>query len=182
MLAGCAVPPPVPGVATSPPIPVSTAIVSGSGAIEQLLAYLLQAKTLGPQALYEETSRMRDTWGQDKSELNRLKLAMMLASGANTDEGELMTLLDPMVQDASPTMPEMRALALLMYGAAYERKRIKDALAASQARLREAQKSQESSLARLDQQRRQIEDLEKKLNALKTIEKSLIQRTDKPSK
>jgi predicted nucleic acid-binding Zn-ribbon protein len=130
----------------------------------------------------EETSRMREAWGQDKSELTRLKLALLLATNANADDGELMALLEPLVQDAVSAKPEIRALAALVHGAAYERKHIKDGLATAQARLREAQKSQETSLARVEQQRRQIEDLEKKLNALMTIEKSLIQRTDTPPK
>lgn len=121
---------------------------------------------------------MREAWGRDKSELTRLKLALLLASNANTDDGELMTLLEPLVQDAPSAKPGIRALATLVHDSAYERKRTKDSLAAAQARLREAQKSQESNLARVDQQRRQIEDLENKLNALKTIEKSLIQRSD----
>lgn len=123
---------------------------------------------------------MREAWGRDKSELTRLKLALLLASSANSDDGELMALLEPLVQDPASAKPEIRALATLMHGAAYERKRTKDSLAAINTRLREAQKNQESGLARLEQQRRQIEDLEKKLNALKTIEKSLIQRADKP--
>lgn len=180
LLTGCALQPPAPVAATGPATPVSAAIAPAHSAIEQLMAYLLQARTLGAHALSEEISRMREAWGRDKSEVTRLKLALLLASNANTDDGELMTLLEPLVQDAASAKPEIRALATLVHGAAYERKRTKDSLAAAQARLREAQKSQESSLARVDQQRRQIEDLEKRLNALKTIEKSLIQRTDKP--
>jgi hypothetical protein len=180
LLAGCALQPQAPVTAAGPATPVSPAIAPASSTIEQLMAYLLQVKTLGAHALSEETSRMREAWGRDKSELARLKLALLLASSANTDDGELMTLLEPLVQDAASAKPEMRALATLVHGAAYERKRTKETLANAQARLREALKSQESNLARLDQQRRQIEDLEKKLNAFKTIEKSLIQRVDKP--
>lgn len=182
LLAGCTLQPPAPVAATGPAGTSFPAIVPAQSTIEQLMAYLLQAKALGAHALSEETSRMREAWGRDKSELTRLKLALLLASSANSDDGELMTLLEPLVQDPASAKPEIRALATLMHGAAHERKRTKDNLAAVNTRLREAQKSQESSLARLEQQRRQIEDLEKKLNALKTIEKSLIQRADKPPK
>ena len=182
LLAGCTLQPPAPVAATGAAGAFSTAMIPAHSTVEQLMAYLLQAKAMGAHALSEETSRMREAWGRDKSELTRLKLALLLASSANTDDGELMTLLEPLVQDSASAKPEIRALATLMHGAAYERKRTKDSLAAVTTRLREAQKSQESNLARIDQQRRQIEDLEKKLNALKTIEKSLIQRADKPPK
>lgn len=184
MLTGCAIPPPaVTGDTT--PIKTTVAPVTASAKPEaaeftQLMAYVLLAKSMNAQALTEDTVRAREAFGRDKSDFARLKLALALASQSNSDDSELQSLLEPLLQDPASANPELRALAILLHHASQERKRAKEGVNLAQARLRDAQKNVESSQARVDTQRKQIEDLEKKLNAIKTIEKSLIQRADKP--
>ena len=175
---GCVMQPPVaiPPPAIIAPLPVAKAT---PGEFDELMAYVLHAKTLSSQAFAEETLRVRESFGREKSDLARMKLALALAGHGNADESEMLTLLEPMLQDKGEGRPELRGLAVLLYTTALDRKRSKDSLVTAQARLREMQKSQESNQARIDQQRKQIEELEKKINAFKTIEKSLIQRADK---
>ena len=175
---GCAMQPPlaIPPPAIIAPAPVAKA---APGEFDELMAYVLHAKTLSALSLAEETLRVRESWGREKSDLARLKLALVLSGQGQADENEVLTLLEPMLHDTSARRPELRGLAVLLYTTAQDRKRSRDSLVTVQARLRELQKNQESNQARIDQQRKQIEELEKKINAFKTIEKSLIQRADR---
>jgi polyhydroxyalkanoate synthesis regulator phasin len=176
LLTSCAAQRPVPAE-PPPPVPVSLP-APVPNEIDELMAYLLQAKMLGAAALADESSRLREDWSREQSDFARLKLALVLTG--NGDDGELMELMEPMVQESSTAKPEMRALAILLYASAQERKRARENLASAQTRLREAHKNEEASQARADQLRKQVEELEKKLNALITIEKSLIERNDTP--
>ena len=184
MLTGCTLPPPAANGDTKPVRTTVTPVVAAAkpeaNEFTQLMAYVLLAKSMSAQAITEDTVRAREAFGRDKSDFARLKLALALASQSNSDDSELQSLLEPLLQDPASANPELRALAILLHHASQERKRAKDGLNLAQARLRDAQKNVESSQARVDTQRKQIEELEKKMNALKTIEKSLIQRADKP--
>ncbi len=182
MLSGCAFLPTVEMDDTTPAKKVAVVSASSRAAsaeFDQLMVYVLLTKSMNAQAISEETVRAREALGRNKSDMARLKLALALASQTNSDDSELIGLLDPLLQEPVSAKPELLAMATLLHHAAQERKRAKDALSLTQLRLRDAQKNQESSQTRIEQQRKQIEDLEKKINAFKTIEKSLIQRADK---
>lgn len=172
---GCATPPSGAPLPAPQPAPVSSvAVPPQRNSSESIMAYVLKVKDLGHAGIAEEMQRERDAVNRERSDLHRLKLAVLLIQAGNADDAELLALVDPATQEQVD--PNLRALAVLLHTTLTERRKARDSLQAAQGRLREAQKVQENTQLRNDQLKKQLEDLEKKLSALKSIEQSLIQR------
>jgi hypothetical protein len=197
-LSGCAlepakidrVPPPDPTIIMQPVAP------SASDALQTLL---LQARKMAPAELAIEKEKARAEFNTDKSEISRIKLALLLAQPAPgnasaatlaADDAELTALVDPVAASAGTTTvigstsaeprtseAELKVLALLIQGNVQERKRLReqarDALSRAQVTRAEATKKDEE--ARI--LRTKVEELEKQLAALKSIERSVTSRT-----
>ena len=175
-VAGCAVPSPSEPPPAPKPAPVTSAIVPAKApsVSESIMTYVLKVRNLHNSALTDEVQKLRDALAREKTDTNRLKLAVALVQSGNADEAEILALVDPVTQEHAD--PGLRGLAVLLHTTLTERRKTREALLATQGRLRDTQKSQENTLARSDQLKKQVEELEKKLTALKSIEKSLIQR------
>jgi hypothetical protein len=197
-LSGCAlepakidrVPPP------DPTIIMQTAAPSVSDALQTLL---LQAKKMAPAELAIEKEKVRAEFNADKSELSRIKLALLLALPAPSnasaatlmaDDAELTSLVDPVATAAgtttvigSPSMEsrtseaELKVLALLIQSNVQERKRLREQAreAQSRAQVTKAEITKKEEEARI--LRTKVEELEKQLTALKSIERSVTSRT-----
>ena len=138
------------------------------------MAYVLKVRNMGNAGLMEEMQREKEALQRERLDLHRLKLALLLVQAGNSDETEILALVEPVTQEQVD--PNLRALAVLLQTTLVDRRKTRESLQAAQGRLREAQKVQESAQARNDQLKKQLEDLERKLTALKSIEHSLIQR------
>lgn len=143
--------------------------------MESLMSYVLKARLMSPEQLASELRDQRSLHeaGNDAA---TLKLAMILADQPNVQELEVSALLQPLFEEARATKPELRAFALLISRDMQDRKRMKEALASTQNRLRDAQRSQEASEAKAAQMRRQIDDLQNKINAFMMMEQSILKR------
>jgi hypothetical protein len=170
---------------------------------DRLLQYMVQIRVLNGPDLQAERERVRVEFAADKSEFNRLKLALALAlpslptttTGASgnqvtsvptlstaVDDSELITLTEPIttVSNAAngfATEPEVRALAMLIQSIAQDRKRLRDQTKEIQtkahAKGREEAAASEKEARNL---RLKVEELEKQLIALKSIERSINSR------
>lgn len=176
VVAGCAAPPVGEPAPAPKPAPVTSAIIPSSApsVSESIMTYVLKVRNLGNSVLTDEIHKMRESFNRDRTDTNRLKLAVVLVQSGSADEGEILALVDPVTQEQAD--PGLRGLAVLLHTTMMERRKTREALLATQGRLRDAQKSQENTQARSEQLKKQVEDLERKLTALKSIEKSLIQR------
>lgn len=164
---------------------------------DQLLAYLAQARKLGAQEFAIERESVRNALQQQKTEFNRVKLALLLAiatpspaqpgltANAN-DDVELIALLEPVVQSANASVSdsvapagkaETQALATLMYSMAQDRKKLRDQWRDVQARLN-ALRRDDSKASEARSLRAQVEELERQLGALKSIDRSVNRRTE----
>ena len=156
---------------------------------ELLLTYVLQARLLLPAEFALEKDRMRAEFVAEKSNRKRVKLAILMALSppvlapvaAAAEDGELLALIEPLAYSANASLastePALRAIATLLLSAAQNRKhlreQLRDTLTRSQANRREEVNAQsEARILRI-----QVEDLEKKLNALKSIERSVTSRS-----
>lgn len=184
------VPPPDPVVIMRPAAP------SASDALQTLL---LQAKKMAPAELAIEKEKVRAEFNADKSELSRIKLALLLALPASSnasaatlvaDDAELTALIDPVATSAGTTTvvgsnsteprtseAELKVLALLIQGNVQERKRLREQAREAQsrtqvARVEATKKDEEARILRT-----KVEELEKQLAALKLIERSVTSRT-----
>lgn len=123
---------------------------------ESLLLYHEHLRKLSIADLNREHEGVKRTLARSNSDFSRMRLAMLLSlSGANfRDDGRALGLLEPMLA-AGAADNETRALAQLLYVLISERRRIEE---------------------RLKDEQRKTEGLQQKLDALKSIEKSLLER------
>lgn len=160
--------------------------------IDQLLAYLLQVRKFDTREFATEREQSRSLFLADKSDFNRIKLAVLLASmpfAANpnmVDDAELIALLEPLasrtntVTEGNPAIAkesEVRALATLMYAMAQDRKKLRDQWRDAQARLN-ALRRDDSKEMEARALRTRVEELEHKLAALKSIDRSVNRRSE----
>lgn len=130
----------------------------------EALAYFQRIKGLSGDALAAEHAAASQALAKRRSDVNRLRLALLLIlpRTAFKDEGRAMALANEVATNKAADAPEMKHLALLLAAIANE------------------QKQQEERLQQLVQKQKDDEKradaLQQKLDALKSIEKDLIQR------
>ena len=170
---------------------------------DQLLTYMMQTRKLDARELANEREQLRVIFQADKSEFNRVKLALVIASApapltsataaANlttnaNDDAELITLLEPLVNNNSasstdalvvPQSFEIRALSTLIYGIAQDRKKLRDQWREAQARVN-ALRRDDTKEVEARALRARVEELEAKLAALKSIDRSVNRRSEAP--
>ena len=165
---------------------------------EQLLHYLLTARAMTPSDFAAEKERARAEFLHNKTEFNRLKLAILislspamgtgiatapLAAAANSAEDtELTTLLEPftysVASSANATSSDLRALAMLIQGLVQDRKKLRDLLKDALNRTQITRRDELSLQSEARILRAKVEELEKKLDALKSIERSVSVKSD----
>ncbi len=175
--------------------PVTRLIVQAAepSAADKLLAYITQTRKLDAREFAIEREQMRVAFQTEKSEFNRVKLALLLAStsastpGNFSDDAEMIALLEPLGRDvnapttesaaASDAQAGVRALAMLMVGLAQDRKKLREQSRDAQARLTTLRRDDSKELeARA--LRARVSELERKLAAIKSIDSSVNRRAD----
>lgn len=161
LAAGCAVPPVGEGERPEPVIPGLTRPISD---VEALLDYYQRLTRLQGPELAKEYERARQSYARARSDYNRLQLALHGAlPGAGPEEQvQSLNLLEPLVKSNDQKNGDLRRLALLLHGLIQEHRRLAEGLNAASQKAKEEQK--------------RAEDLQQKLDAIKSIEKTLIER------
>lgn len=149
ILAGCA------GIKSPETIvPSSSDYLDTSISAATLLAYFDQLRLLSPAEFVKETERVRKNYAKEKSVLYQLQYAVALSfSGGDTRHAQ--QLLEPLVKETGRRDHSLHALVTMLYTDLAERQRLEEAL---------------------QTQTRRADDLENKLEALKDIEKKMMQR------
>ena len=175
-----------------PPVARMIERVVAPSEVDQLLAYMMQSRKLDARELATEREQMRNIFQTEKSEFNRVKLAMILTSSTATsaasanDDAELTALLEPMVRGANASITdaamdaqktEVRALAMLLAGTAQERKKLRDLLRETQTRLNTLRRDDTKEME-IRALRSRVAELERNLAALKSIDRSVNRRSE----
>jgi hypothetical protein len=176
-LAGCAelralFPPPAGTAAPQPAPPVAEARATPpqpGAELESLLAYYDYLRKLQSAELVKEQDAARRVFGTDRSDLNRLRLALAQSfpGAAQRNDAAAQALLEPLLKEGEARDPGLRAFAVLLGASIAERRRHDE-------RMREDQKH-------MEEQQKKLDELQKKLEALTAIEKSLMERGRKPA-
>jgi hypothetical protein len=166
LAASCAAPGPLatsaPEAAASGPSPPA-----GVSYAEDIVAYLGRIRTMNEAALGAEAARMK----RDASDLARVKAALALSLSSQSDDAEVLDLVEPVTRRTNGDR-DVRAMAAFVQAQALERRRLKQRATAAAGELREERKLAESQAQRAEQ-------LQQKLDALTNLEKSLAERETK---
>lgn len=137
----------------------------GADAVE-VLAYFQHIKTLPATALAAENAAAAQALSKQRSDSNRLKLALLLLlpNTAFKDEARAAALADEVLNNKAADTPHLKNLALLIAAVANEQKRQEERF------LQLAQKQKDDE--------KRADALQQKLDALKSIEKDLIKREE----
>mgnify|MGYP000126633066 CR=1 FL=1 len=130
----------------------------------EVLAYFQRIKGLSGDALAAEHAAASQALTKRRSDVNRLKLALLLSLPRTPfkDEGRAAALANEVANNKAADAPEMKHLALLLAAIANEQKQ-------------QEERWQQLAQKQKDDEKR-AEALQQKLDALKSIEKDLIQR------
>jgi hypothetical protein len=122
--------------------------------VERLLSYFEQIRKLPAADLARENEGARAAFTRTRSEFDRMRLAMLLSlpNTALSDDQRAADLLEPLVKNENSSL---RGLALVMSAHLQERRRL------------------ESGMQNLQQN---VQGLQQKLDALMSLERSLIDR------
>lgn len=147
-LAACAVP------GTTAERPYRPEIVNPAGSADALLAYFDALRKLPSAELAKATEQARKRYASEKTDARLMQYALALAV-PGADARHAQQLLEPLARGNTGHDRELRTLAVLVYVDLTERLRLEGSLQA---------------------QTKRAEELESQLDALKTIEKNMLQR------
>jgi hypothetical protein len=153
LLAACQsvqTPPATPAAVADDEPAFKVSAVRSVGELDRLLLYFDSIKRLAGRDLTRELGSARQAYDENKSDYNRARFALLLSMpGASfRDEAKAIELLEPLVKDARAEQSPLRGLANLVYQLIAEQRR----------------------------QERNARGLQEKLDALRTLERSLNER------
>lgn len=136
---------------------------AGSGVVA-LLYYADHVRELGAAEYAQEVSHVRRLYNHEKSEFRLLQYAMAL-SVPGGDARKAQQLIEPLLKGNQNTKPELGALARLLNSELAERRR----------RETETRRAEDEA-KRAEAATKRGDELEKQLEAIKNIEKNMIER------
>jgi len=132
--------------------------------------------------LARELNTTRQEFDKDQSELNRVRLALLLSlpdTGYRDDQAAL-NLVQPFVNDKSYENSVLRPLALMLHTQLSEFKRLDETAQQQTAKAKEEQRRAEEALqqqtAKAKEEQRRAEALQQKLEAILDMEMKMIER------
>jgi hypothetical protein len=151
---------------------------------EDLAAYLARLRAMNEGGVAAEAARQKQDsarapapreapWGPD--DLGRLKAALALALAPQSEESEILALVDPIAAKAG-TPADVRVMASFLQVFANDRRRLKESAAAARTSLRDERRALETQKQRADALQDRATQLQQKLDALTALEKSLSDR------
>ncbi len=147
---------------------------------EQLLAFAYKFRKLEPREAAADRDALRAIAARERGDFARVKLAIALALAAPltaAEDAELLATLEPIVGGASGADTEMRGLAIILHAAAADRRKLRDQVRELQAKASQARRD-DTREAETRALRAKVEELEAKLLALKSIDRSVNRRTE----
>jgi hypothetical protein len=145
--------------------PAAAPVAAGTRA-DDIVAYVARLRGMSESALAAEAAKQR----RDASDLAQVKAALALALSLQSDDAEILALVEPLAKKDNGDR-DLKAVAGFLQVVVTERRRLRESAAASGVKLREERRA-------LDAQKQRADALQQKLDALTELEKSL---SDRPS-
>ncbi|WP_137937052.1 hypothetical protein [Chitinivorax sp. B] len=142
--------------------------------LDELLQYWERVRKLPSAELARELEAVRVAYVRDRNDQRRIQLAMLyLQPGARAKELERAMMLLDLAQREGRGDDVRRPLVNLLAVMAGEMKRLEDGAEQAAIRIKEEQRKAETAQERAEQQALRANDLQTKLEALKTLELQL---------
>jgi len=153
--------------------------------VDGYLAYFRYVSSLSGEELKKEYTAVNQVYAKNKNDSSRLQVALLL-SLPNTsfrDDAKALGLLKEFLVNKANESSQLKDFALLLSAQIAEHKRQEEKLKTEQSRNEELEQKLEGLKDMLQTEQthseelgQQLEELEQKLEALKVIEKSIIER------
>lgn len=159
------------GCSSAPPLTPARSVMADFQSPQSehaFLVYFDQLRQLSPAELAKETERVRKNYARDKSPFYQMQYAVVL-SVPGGDSRHALQLLEPLVKDAKRRDHSLYFLASLLYAGIVERLRMEAQMQTQASQL-------QANAAALQAQTLRADELQNKLDALKDIERKMMQR------
>jgi len=153
--------------------------------VEGYLAYFRSVSSLSGEELKKEYTTVNQAYGKNRNDSSRMQLALLL-SMPNTgfrDDAKALGMLKEFLANKANENSQLKDFALLLSDQIAEHKRQEEKLKTEQSRNEELEQKLEGLNDKLKTEQthseelgQKIEELEQKLEALKVIDKSIIER------
>ena len=149
---------------------------------DRIVRYYDRLLTKRGAELASELVIARESYEKDKSELNRLQLALLLSFPGTgfRDDNTALALLNSFIKEKNREGSTLRPLAIWLHSELLELRRTDEALQQQTAKLKEEQRHTDEALqqqtAKLKEEQRRIEALQQKLDAILDMEMKMIER------
>ena len=149
---------------------------------DRLVRYYDRLLTMKGPELASELVIARESFEKDKSELNRLKLALLLSFPGTgfRDDNAALALLNPFMTDKNREGSTVRPLAIWLHSHLLELRRTDETLQQQTAKLKDDLRRTEESLqqqtTKLREEQRRTEALQQKLDAILDMEMKMLER------
>jgi hypothetical protein len=153
----------------------SAAAAPDASPADEIVAYLARLRGMNEAGLAAEAARQKQLAARTSEDLARLKAALALSLAAQSDEGEILALVDPVVRGEN-TPKDVRAMASFLQVNLNERRRLRESATAARTTLRDERRALEAQKQRADALQEKAAQLQQKLDALTELEKSLSDR------
>jgi len=142
---------------------------------ESLLMYFEYVRKLSAAELAKEHETARQLYARTLSDFNRVRYAMLLSvpGSAFSDDARALEAIEPLLRNLDAAL---HYLAFVVNAHIWEQRRGQ----MLQQKLDQEQRREQMLHQKLDQEQRRGQDLQQKLEALKSLEKGLIERGRKP--
>jgi hypothetical protein len=175
LVSACAFPP-----RTAVPVPSESRVViqpAPSSEAEQLLAFAYKFRKFDARESASDRESLRAIAARERTDFARIKLAIALSAATPltaAEDAEILATLDPLMVNAPTADTELRALATMLHGAAAERRKLREQVRELQVKANQPRRDD----AEIRALRAKVEELDAKLLALKSIDRSVNSRTE----
>jgi len=128
--------------------------------------------------LTHEFEIVREAFENDKSQLNRMKLALLLSYPGSSfrDDNAAITLLGPFIKEKAQETSSLRPLAVWLNSELLEVRRAEEASQQYVSKLKDEQRRAEALQQKIETSQQKAEALQQKLDAILEMEMKMIER------
>ena len=145
---------------------------------DRILKFYDRLASMKANELAHELEVARESFESDKSQLNRMRLALLLSyPGASfRDDNAAMSLLGPFIKDKAQEGSSLRPLAVWLNSELLEVRRAEDASQQQALKFKEEQRRAEALQQKVEISQQKAEALQQKLDAILEMEMKMIER------